>query len=106
MRRGETYYMRVRVPLDLLDRLGLVEVRKSLGTSRLSEARLLGPEIAMRVKRSFETMRAEDLTSAECLAAIKKCFAGLIEQAGPDIGFNENWEYGHAIYADQLVELN
>lgn len=54
-RRNGRYYFRVRVPLDLINALGKNEIKKSLNTAELSEARSRLP---------IEQLRADDLFHA------------------------------------------
>ena len=49
MRRSKQFYLRVRVPGDLGERVGLVEVRRSLGPMRFHEARLLAMKIGSQL---------------------------------------------------------
>ena len=53
MRRSGQFYVRVRVPGDLIERVGLVEVRRSLGPMRFNEARLLAAQIGAQLKEAF-----------------------------------------------------
>ena len=57
-RRVEGFYLRLRVPADLTQRLGLREIRRSLGTSvpRVAKARCAA--LYVRVCEAFERIRA------------------------------------------------
>lgn len=83
MRRSGQFYVRVRVPGDLIERVGLVEVRRSLGPMRFNEARLLAAQIGAQLKDAFNMMRnANELSKQEVLNLIRDCFAVLTESYG------------------------
>ncbi len=83
MRRGGMYYVRMRVPQDLVELVGCSEVRRSLGPLRFHEARLLASRTGSKLKEAFDMMRnANDLTKQEVLNLIRDCFAGLTETYG------------------------
>lgn len=83
MRRSGQFYVRVRVPDDLIERVGLVEVRRSLGPMRFNEARLLAAQIGAQLKDAFKMMRnANELSKQEVLNLIRDCFAVLTESNG------------------------
>jgi integrase len=86
MRRGAIYYLRVRVPDDLVNLVGVREVRRSLGPMRFHEARQIAARTGSQLKGTFEMMRAADnLTKSEVRNLIRDCFAGLSEDR--DRGF-------------------
>ena len=74
IQRRDTWFLRVRVPLDLLDRLGMTEVRRSLRIGRLSDARLVAPIFVARVKEAFAMIRTTELSRAQANELIRSCF--------------------------------
>jgi integrase len=80
VRRDGTFYVRVRVPHDLVGRVGMVEVRRSLRSGRYHECRLLALRYATRVKVLFDMIRAEDLSKEQSLQKIRAVFAELSEK--------------------------
>lgn len=81
-RRSGIFYVRVRVPDDVQERLGLVEVRRSLGPMRFHEARLLALQLGTRLKECFVMIRhAEDLTKPEVRRIVRDCFVLLEQEA-------------------------
>jgi hypothetical protein len=87
MRRGAIYYLRVRVPDDLVDLVGVREVRRSLGPMRFHEARQIAARTGSQLKGRFEMMRAADnLTKSEVRNLIRDCFAAL--EADKDRGLD------------------
>lgn len=82
MRRSGQYYVRVRVPNDLKARVGLVEVRRSLGPMHFQQARLLAVQIGTRLRECFMMLRnAEDLSKGEIRQMIRDCYTGLEKEA-------------------------
>lgn len=59
IRRGEIYYFRRKVPLHLREQMGKEEIRKSLNTSDVGEARVRAAAEAARWEKEFARMRAE-----------------------------------------------
>jgi len=80
--RAGTFYVRVRVPRDLVPVLGVVEIKRSLHVGRLSEARLLGPACAARLKETFNMIREGQFTGDGALELIRRCFADLAREVG------------------------
>ncbi len=80
--RGGTFYIRVRVPRDIVDQVGLVEIRRSLHVARLSEARLLGPVYSARIKDTFRMIRTDNLERADAIIMMRRCFADLEQEIG------------------------
>jgi hypothetical protein len=62
--------LRVRVPADLRERVGLREVRRTLHTDSLSEARPLALTYAARVLEIFDVTRKRELSKAEVRSLI------------------------------------
>nr|WP_184117272.1 MULTISPECIES: DUF6538 domain-containing protein [Sphingobium] len=83
MRRSGLFYVRVAVPKDLVERVGLVEVRRSMGPRRFHEARSLASKIGARLKDAFMKIRnADDLTPTEVRNLIRDCYATLEDERG------------------------
>jgi hypothetical protein len=59
MRRGNTFYSRVQVPLRLQPMFGRCEVFKSLRTIDPEEAKLLSLKVAAEMKKVFEAHVAD-----------------------------------------------
>jgi integrase len=57
VRRGARYYVRLRVPVDLVPILGKAEIWKSLQTSEPKQAKRKAPLALAKIHRSFETAR-------------------------------------------------
>jgi integrase len=57
VRRGTRWYIRVRVPDDLVDTIGKREIWKSLGTGDHRKAKALYPKERAKVERQFATAR-------------------------------------------------
>ncbi len=76
MRRAHGYYIRVRVPADLMDRVGVVELRRSLGPMPFNTARALASQAGSRLKGVFAMLRdVNNLTDQEVANLIKDAFA-------------------------------
>lgn len=56
-RRGGVYHLRCRVPRDLLQRVRRQEIRRSLGTSSPSEAKVRAARLYGRLMTAFEEIR-------------------------------------------------
>lgn len=59
IRRGTIYYFRRKIPLHLREQIGKEEVRKSLGTEDLQEARLRAAAESLRLEQEFTRLRQE-----------------------------------------------
>ncbi len=59
VRRGATYYVRARVPKDLLAHMGRAEIWRSLGTKDPQEARRLLPAAMADLHRLFDDCRLQ-----------------------------------------------
>lgn len=77
LRRQGTYYLRMRVPDDLIERVGVVEVRRSLGVSTFSTARLLALRYAARLKDVFEMINNFNSNAGQSKALVAACFHDL-----------------------------
>ena len=75
----------MRVPTDLKLRVGMLEVRRSLGVHTFSRARPLALKYAARVMEVFEMVREQEFTKADIRRLIAGCFADLARDA--DRGF-------------------
>jgi len=71
----QTYYFRFRIPSDLLDTFPLAEVRRSLKTTSLTQARKLLKAWCCKFEDTFTMLRSGVLTSdqASCLASALVC---------------------------------
>lgn len=76
-RRNGIYYLRIRVPNDLIERVGRFEIRRSLGVARTNQARLLVATYAARVLETFEMIRMSTCSKAEAAQAIQVIFEDL-----------------------------
>ncbi|WP_109798584.1 DUF6538 domain-containing protein [Novosphingobium meiothermophilum] len=78
MRRGLAFYVRVRIPGDLVNLVGVREVRRSLGPMRFHEARQLAARTGSQLKDTFAMMRnANNLSKNDIRNLIRDCFAEL-----------------------------
>jgi len=65
LRRGASYYFRIRVPLELVEVVGKTEIVKALGTKEESEAkRLMWPKVE-EWHRYFEDLKARRTMTAD-----------------------------------------
>lgn len=65
LRRGASYYARVRVPLDLVDTVGRRELVKALGTKDEGEAKRLMWPVVESWNRQFDDLRARRVVTAD-----------------------------------------
>lgn len=65
LRRGASYYARVRVPLDLVDTIGRKELVKALGTKDELDAKRLMWSVVESWNRQFDDMRARRILTAD-----------------------------------------
>lgn len=59
VRRGDRFWFRKAVPVDLVDVLGIAEVRRSLRTSSAREARRRALDVLVRVEEVYAVLRSE-----------------------------------------------
>ncbi|MBC8735623.1 hypothetical protein F6X40_01925 [Paraburkholderia sp. UCT31] len=59
VKRGNRYYYRRRVPVDLVDAFGKSEHQQALGSAKRSEADKLARQAAVELDRIFDKLRAE-----------------------------------------------
>ena len=81
LRRGASYYARVRVPLDLVEIVGRKELVKALGTKDEHEAkRLLWPVVG-EWNRQFDDLRARRALTADDKAdAVWQHYTGALDR--------------------------
>jgi integrase len=84
-RRNGIFHLRLRVPDELRQRVGLVEVRRSLQTYSQDRARLLAAIFVPRVREVFHMANVEFLSRDRTRALIVGCFDEL--RASVEIGF-------------------
>lgn len=77
LRRYGTYFFRIRVPADLVERVGATEVRRSLGSSDFETSRLLALSFGTRMKVLFKMLKMERLKETDFSAFIDQCFQRL-----------------------------
>lgn len=78
MRRSSGFYFRIRVPADLVDRVGSVELRRALGPMSFHSARALASETGSQIKGAFVMLREiDDLSERETANLIQDCFNDL-----------------------------
>ncbi|MEP1420536.1 MAG: site-specific integrase [Erythrobacter sp.] len=104
MRRPSGFYFRIRVPADLVDRVGTLELRRVLGPMRFHDARILASSIGSKARRVFEMLRElDDLSEQEVANLIRDCFARMRKEVDrpyvPSEEHNESevdlWEERH-----------
>ena len=72
--RNGVYHLRMRVPDDVRSRLGLLEVRRSLGDCSFRRAKLLTVIFAERVREAFEMIQKLELDQSSARALVRRCF--------------------------------
>ena len=77
-RRSGIYHLRVRVPDDLRARVGLLEVRRSLGVYNLPKARKLALTYSARVLEVFEMVRSMPIPKDAIRSLIQDRFVDLV----------------------------
>lgn len=83
LRRGKHYYCRVWVPLDLRERIGRKELKKSLLTTDKQAARLAEVQLLHKTELAFSRLRIAMLTDRELeqiSVSILADFTGRIEE--------------------------
>jgi len=110
-RRNGTYHLRVRVPDELRLRVGLREVRRSLGVHTFAEARPLALRYATRVMEVFTMARSQPMTKTAVQELVQACFHDLSRHV--EGGFipktdspHLELEYQHALFADEVAQLS
>jgi integrase len=71
----------VRVPDGLKLRVGLLEVRRSLGVCSITKARLLVPTYVARVKEVFQMATMIELSKGDIQSLIRGCFTDMALEA-------------------------
>jgi hypothetical protein len=86
MRRGTRYYLRVRVPLDLINTIGRREIWKSLGTGDHREAVRRYFPARTKLQQCFEQARrpGAGLSSGEVRRLASDCFQAADRRAAHD----------------------
>eukprot|EP01035_Chromulina_nebulosa_P065630 gene65630-89779_t len=69
LRRGASYYARIRVPLDLVDVTGKQELVKALGTKDENEAKRLMWPVVEAWNRQFDDIRSRRIITDDDKAA-------------------------------------
>lgn len=82
-RRQGTYHLRVRVPDDLRARVGMLEVKRSLGVHDISSARRLSLACAARLMETFEMLRTNTLDTQTIRSLVRTCFTDLAKIVEP-----------------------
>lgn len=81
LRRGASYYARLKVPTDLVDILGKKELVKSLGTKEENEAKRLMWPVVDEWNRQFDDLRSRrELTDADKAEAIWQHYGDTLER--------------------------
>lgn len=83
--RGGAYYLRVRVPLRHQDRVGSIEVRRSLHVHHPRTARRLALKLSARVFEVFDMLETTALTKPQVQGLLQQAFRDMERSAG--IGF-------------------
>ncbi|MER9763722.1 site-specific integrase [Mesorhizobium sp. M0138] len=79
LRRGASYYARVRVPLDLIDIMGKSELVKALGTKDENEAKRLLWPVVEAWNQQFDDMRSRRMLTADDKAdAVWQHYTGIL----------------------------
>ncbi|WP_448203986.1 DUF6538 domain-containing protein [Azospirillum sp. sgz302134] len=73
-RRGAAYHFRCRVPADLVNRFGRLELARTLGTSDPTEARHYGAVAAELVYALFTAVRDDESMTRDDIAALVRQF--------------------------------
>lgn len=98
VQRSGTLHFRAKVPVDLRSRIGRTELRVSLGTGRLREARDKAFALAAFTRRLLRDLRAgamADLTSEEIFELTKREFRRILEEDQRDrMRFPGKYEFG------------
>lgn len=68
IRRGASYYARIKVPVDLVDIVGKREHVKALGTKDQQEAKRLLWPVVEEWNRTFDDMRERRMLTADNIA--------------------------------------
>lgn len=76
-RRNGIFHLRLRVPGELRLRMTVGEVRRSLRTYSITQARLLAAIYIPRVKKVFEMINSEEFSRQDSTALVRACFDDL-----------------------------
>lgn len=81
LRRGASYYARLKVPTELVEILGKKELVKSLGTKEENEAKRLMWPVVDEWNRQFDDLRSRrELTGADKAEAVWQHYGGTLER--------------------------
>ena len=72
VKRGRTYYFRLRIPKDLLHYFPIHEVRKSLKTSNLPAAKILYASWEDKFQKSLALLRSGFATEEQIKEVLKE----------------------------------
>lgn len=80
MRKGDTYYLRVRVPDHLRAKVGLVEVKRSLLVTTARFAKPLAMKYGSRVFEAFAVIDKTNLSKAQVKQLLQDVFSDLASE--------------------------
>ena len=108
--RDGAYFLRVRVPRGLVARVGVLEVRRSLGSSTFNQARLLALQFGTRLRRCFAMLLLHDVDAAACHKALQQIYwdlaaevAGVRSPRGEDAWIFKQEQEGLSVEAEQRL---
>lgn len=78
--RNGIYHLRVRVPACVQPKLGLREVRRSLGSCGFVRAKALVPTYVHRVKGVFGVIQNTNVTKEQARVLVQACFRRLVAE--------------------------
>lgn len=79
-RRNGAFHVRLRVPSDVRQRLGMGEVCRSLGSCSYAKAKSLAAISAGRLKEAFVTIATEELDQERARELVRGCFRDLVAE--------------------------
>lgn len=90
MRRGTKWYLRVRVPTDIVDKVGRSEIWKTLGTGNHRKVVSLYHQVWADIDAQFKIVRSrrggDDVTNAELRRLVTVWFEGMDRRVAVGIG--------------------
>jgi integrase len=107
VRRGAVYLVRFRIPRDLVSRVGVVELKRSLHTREIKEARRRCLLATVWFRAEMERQRRMEPPSRQELeAAAREFFAKLARQYDGPRNFNlDNWDQEVAFNIETSEDL-
>ena len=81
IKRGRTYYFRIRIPKDLLHYFSIPEVRKSLKTSNLPAAKILYSSLEEKYQKSFALLRSGFVSEEQVAGILSELRGRLVRRA-------------------------